>query len=210
LLRQTEDEYKSSLKRSEDEHKSSLTRVEEHHKSLLRQAEEDYRSFLKRTEDSHKASLTRVEEQYKSSIAFSGIVDTDLRTRRIPMYAELWEKTAVLPQWPQNKELEYRDLQQLTLSLRDWYYKSGGMYMSEPAQKAFREVQESIASVLAHKQAATVSPTDYKTVRDKCSTLRTRLTDDLLSRREAPTSSAEMTANDTLQPTASNPGSYGL
>src|SRR5713101_6421515 len=67
--------------------------------------------------------VKRAEELHKSSLAFASVVDTDLRTRRIPVYAELWEKTGLLPMWPWNTELEYEALHQLTRDFRDWYFK---------------------------------------------------------------------------------------
>lgn len=135
--------------------------------------------------------LRRAEELHKSSLAFVSAVDTDLRTKRIPVYAELWEKTGVLPMWPWNTELEYQDLHQLTRELRDWYFKRGGMYLSASARDTYFEVQKSINAILEKDQAGRVSHDDYKAIRDKCSALRTELAEDLLSRREAPSVKAE-------------------
>jgi hypothetical protein len=47
-----------------------------------------------------ESRLRRSEELHRSSVAFASAVDTDLRTKRIPVYAELWEKTGLLPMWP--------------------------------------------------------------------------------------------------------------
>jgi hypothetical protein len=130
--------------------------------------------------------LRRAEELHKSSVAFVSAVDTDLRTKRIPVYAELWEKTGLLPMWPWNTELKYEEVRQLTSDLRDWYFKRGGMYLSESARDTYFEVQKCINAILDKVQAGPVSHDDYKAVRDKCSALRTELAKDLLSRREAP------------------------
>ena len=128
--------------------------------------------------------LRRAEELHRSSLAFLSSVDTDLRTKRIPVYAELWEKTGVLPMWPWNTELEYQDLHQLTRDFRDWYFKRGGMYLSASARDAYFEVQKSINAILEKDQAGRVSNDDYKNIQHKCSALRTKLAEDLLSRRE--------------------------
>ena len=130
--------------------------------------------------------LRRAEELHKSALAFASAVDTDLRAKRIPLYAELWEKTGLLPRWPWNTELEYQELQQLTRDFRDWYFKRGGMYLSENARDAYFEVQKCINAILEKNQAGRVSRDDYEAVREKCSALRTELTGDLLTRREAP------------------------
>jgi hypothetical protein len=133
-----------------------------------------------------EARLRRAEELQKASIAFAGVVDTDLRTRRITVYAELWEKTGLLPMWPWNTELEYEALNQLTRDLRDWYFRRGGMYLSASARDAYFEVQRSINTVLESGQSGPIVHDDYQAVREKCSALRTELAEDLLSRREAP------------------------
>lgn len=133
-----------------------------------------------------ESALKRAEELHKSTLAMASTVDTDLRGRRITVYAELWKKTGTLPQWPRNRELVYEDLRALTDELRKWYFATGGMYLSTTARKAYGEVQEALTSVLANKQAGKVSDADYDSVRGKCSALRSELTRDLLSRREAP------------------------
>jgi len=133
-----------------------------------------------------ESALKRSEELHKSTLAMVTTVDTDLRERRITAYSELWKKTGTLPQWPRNRELTYQDLLNLTDELRKWYFETGGMYLSATARKAYGEVQESLTCVLAKGNAGTVNDSDYDTIRSKCSTLRTELTRDLLSRRVAP------------------------
>jgi hypothetical protein len=130
--------------------------------------------------------LKRAEEVHRSALAFASLVDTDLRTRRIRVYSELWAKTGLLPMWPWNTELEYSALHQLTRDLRDWYFKRGGMYLSASARDAYFEVQKSINAILEQDKAGRVSHDDYRAVRDRCSALRTELAEDLLTRREAP------------------------
>lgn len=130
--------------------------------------------------------LRRANELHKSSVAFASAVDTDLRTRRIAVYAELWEKTGLLSKWPRNTELKYEELHQLTRDFRDWYFKRGGMYLSTNARDAFFEVQKRINAILDRGQVGQISGEDYEAVRDKCSMLRSGLSEDILSRREAP------------------------
>jgi hypothetical protein len=141
-----------------------------------------------------EARLKRAEELQKATLAFAGVVDTDLRTRRIPVYAELWEKTGLLPMWPWNTELEYKALNELTHDLRDWYFKRGGMYLSTSARDAYFEVQKCINVLLEAGKAGRIAHEDYKTVREACSALRTELAEDILSRREAPSVNANTDA----------------
>ena len=134
-----------------------------------------------------ESAMKRAEDLHKSTLATAAAVDTDLRNRRITCYSELWGTTGALPQWPRNKKLEYNDLSDLIDKFRKWYFEIGGMYLSTSARKAYGEVQEYLTSSLKNKQHdQKVNDSDYDIIRGKCSTLRTELTRDLLSRREAP------------------------
>lgn len=130
--------------------------------------------------------LRRAEEVHRTAVAFTSSLDTALRERRIPVYAELWERTGLLPMWPRNTDLSFEDLQGFTRDLRDWYYQRGGMFLSENAREAFFEVQKAVHAVLDKQAAGPVSGEDYGTIRERCSRLRTELTEDLLSRRAPP------------------------
>src|SRR5688572_2668523 len=60
----------------------------------------------------------------------AGEIDLDLRVRRIDVYKEIWEATAVLPKWPRDQGVTYEQLLALSRTLRDWYFHRGGIYLS--------------------------------------------------------------------------------
>lgn len=132
------------------------------------------------------SALRRAEAAQSSMLATASTIDTDLRSHRIEVYTELWRKTGQLPKWPRNAELTYPELSELTRALSRWYFDRGGMYLSEGARQAYGDVQESLDSVLSLGKDGKVTPEDYEQVRERCSALRSELTKDLLSRREAP------------------------
>jgi hypothetical protein len=109
-----------------------------------------------------ESALKRAEEAHGSLLAAAAMIDTDLRTRRIEVYADLWQKTGLLPQWPRNHELTYQELQHLTSDLRAWYFERGGIYLSTSARKAYGDLQESLESALRDKKAGKVSDLDYE------------------------------------------------
>jgi hypothetical protein len=141
-----------------------------------------FEAELKRFE----SELKRAEQLQMSKLSLVTSFDTDLRARRITAYGPLWRTTGALPYWPRNSEITYHDLQILTADLCKWYYETGGMYLSTPARKAYGEAQDSLRLVLEEHQEGRVIDSDYDAIRNKCSALRTELTHDLLSRREAP------------------------
>lgn len=138
-------------------------------------AEKRFESALKRTEDVHRSMLATVTT-----------IDTDLRAHRIEVYAELWKRTGLLPQWPRNADLTYQELFQLTIDLKAWYFERGGMYLSAAARSAYGNVQGTLNSTRKNKSDSKVNDSDYDAVRTQCSKLRSELTHDLLSRRGAP------------------------
>jgi hypothetical protein len=118
---------------------------------------------------------------------YLGEIDLDLRKRRIEVYHELWKSTALLPKWPRADNVTYADLAALSETLRHWYYEGGGIYLSKTSRdEGYGPLQGTIASVLGHGKSGVLEPGDYEAVRKKCSALRTRLTEDIESRRESP------------------------
>lgn len=118
---------------------------------------------------------------------FTGEIDLDLRARRLNVYPELWKLTAMLPKWPRAKDVTYEKLTGFSETLKKWYFETGGMYLSRATHyKAYSPLQDTIAEVLARHSSGPISDQDYDTVREKCSALRTALTEDIESRRGSP------------------------
>jgi hypothetical protein len=78
----------------------------------------------------------------------------------------------------------YSQLRQFTTDLRD--LGRGGMYLSRGAWEAYGKVQEALGAVLVDDKDRMANGSDYEVARTQCSKLRSKLTDDLLSHREAP------------------------
>lgn len=116
-----------------------------------------------------------------------GDIDLDLRSRRIDAYAELWKATGLLPAWPKATGVTYADLQQLSQTLRSWYYDKGGMFLSRSTHaNAYGPLQGAISELLRTGKSGVLSDADYDLIRRQCSTLRTALANDIESRREGP------------------------
>jgi len=114
-------------------------------------------------------------------------IDLDLRKRRIEVYGELWEATAVLPKWPKAQGVKYEDLLTLSRTLKNWYFHRGGMYLSRATHSdAYSPLQDTLASVLETNPTGPISDAHYEQVRKKCSALRTALANDMQSRRGSP------------------------
>ncbi len=130
--------------------------------------------------------IDHVFERYRKQLELSADIDIHLREQRITVYTELWKKTELLPKWPRSHDVTYEKLDDFSKGLRDWYFQVGGMYLSEDARDSYIDLQETITDNLKAKRSGNIIDDEYDRIRDKCSALRTELTNDILSRRAAP------------------------
>ena len=128
--------------------------------------------------------------KYQTEIAAQSKFDESLRETRYEVYKILWKKTALFSRWPKQDTVTYAELDKLSKAMRTWYYADGGIYLSEIARKVYGEAQEAITKVLEKKpqenEKIEPSSKDYHAIMEKLSALRTQLTRDVSSRRNAP------------------------
>ncbi len=110
-------------------------------------------------------------------------LDLAIYKHREQAYKGLWEKTALLPRWPQQTGVTYAQLRSLSEELRHWYFLVGGVYLSDSARKAYGNLQEALNEPARSPRPNPLIPSDYTVLQDLCSKLRTELTHDLLSRK---------------------------
>lgn len=111
--------------------------------------------------------------------------DTDLRDKRIPQYLALWMLLEVLAKYARPRQLTFEDLRQLSVSLREWYFQQGGLFLSDKSRDDYFALQDGITDVLAgdFSPKAEVDEAIYETLRAKGSTLRTAMTQDVGTRK---------------------------
>ena len=185
-------------------------------KFLLESTRKSIDEQLKRAAAEHQASLEasrlqieslieRAEAQFRSSLELQVAIDTDLRRQRVEAYAKLWSLTAPLPEWPRNTGLTYEELGRMSERLRDWYFETGGIWLSTAARQSYSGVQESINLAVTESSEGPAQPVagpTYDAIREHCSTLRSFLTQDLFSRRGAPELPGEPAVACVLPPVA--------
>ena len=123
---------------------------------------------------------------WQSWIGAHAKIDEGLREMRRVAYKVLWERTGLVPKYPKASDVTYGKLVGLSEAMRDWYFASGGMYLTAEARSAYGESQKLIQSLTEGKTLdAVVSPDDYDRLQERFSALRTELTVDLLSRERS-------------------------
>jgi hypothetical protein len=136
-----------------------------------------------------ESSFARAEQAYKKMLELKSEIDLDLRNRREKPYRELWNKTRLLPKWPRSDDVTYEKLDSFRKELRDWYFDGGGIYLSSDSMDAYKHLQDTISDVLKVEESRTtqtIRPKEYDDIRERCSELRSQMTNDLVSRRAAP------------------------
>ena len=112
--------------------------------------------------------------------------DKDLRSRRIEVYADLWKQLKILSRYDLPEPLNAATLKKLTISMRDWYFDTGGMYLSEDTRPVYFELKRAIQNVIeTHKDQPEkpLEPEESQPVLDLAHDLRTRLAIDVGTRK---------------------------
>lgn len=133
-----------------------------------------------------ESEIRRVEEQVKNTLTLTSQIDLDLREKRLTVYKDLWQMTGILTLWPRTQGVTYGKLQEFSLSLQNWYFTQGGMFLSESSRDAYGKVQEGIEKLADQAAQTELSADHYDDVRELCSKLRSELVSDIESRRQSP------------------------
>jgi hypothetical protein len=113
--------------------------------------------------------------------------DKDLREERLTAYKALWALTQPLAKYARPEPITPGRLRKLSDDLRQWYFETGGIFLSESTRDEYFALQEELkARIAAHGADLSKSLTenDYATARKKGSRLRTAITIDVGTRRK--------------------------
>ena len=113
--------------------------------------------------------------------------DTELRRERLQAYAELWSRLELLNKYGRTSaQLSRFDTEKLVGDLKQWYFRVGGIYLSEPTRDDYFALQDALQHALATFQDDAEPPSDdapFEFVRLRSSRLRTSLTRDVGTRK---------------------------
>ena len=116
--------------------------------------------------------------------------DKDLRQHRLKAYAQLWQATGAFPLYAKSAPVTREAARQFAVTLRTWYFDTGGIYLSDASRDAYFAVQKAVKQVLEPSPTpvpldAELLPEAYEAVRAACSALRSRLVADVGTRRDS-------------------------
>jgi hypothetical protein len=107
--------------------------------------------------------------------------DSDLRHDRIIAYKELWKCLEPLARYAPPGDFTYAGAHKLAVTLRSWYFETGGLFLSEEARDAYFAVQKALTT-LEKTSAETVPEATLEKLRSTGSALRTKLSEDVGTR----------------------------
>ncbi|HEV8283019.1 MAG TPA: hypothetical protein VGQ09_01845 [Chitinophagaceae bacterium] len=123
----------------------------------------------------------------KNTIDYRHEVRSDLWNKRFESYIRIWKLMQLIPLWPKNEKLTYKGLYEISMHFQNWYFQDGGILLSTPSRKNYGDMQEAITKIRSEHEKtgmdALVNNEDYKVVQSACSSLRTAITNELLSRK---------------------------
>jgi hypothetical protein len=112
--------------------------------------------------------------------------DTDLRNQRIQVYKELWKRLQPLAKYSRPEPVTYQTIKKLSETLRQWYFEEGGLFLSERSRDAYFALQDELTKKLAElgqQEDKLLPETTFEYLRKKGSDLRSRLTEDVGTRK---------------------------
>jgi hypothetical protein len=115
---------------------------------------------------------------YKSRKELESAYDIDLRKARVDVYKKLWSELEVLAKYSP-PPFSLHTVEQLSVALRHWYFKQGGIFLSKRARNAYFDLQEGLTQTLDHAG----DPASLRDLlRRRGSKLRTEMAEDIATR----------------------------
>ena len=112
--------------------------------------------------------------------------DQTLHDHRIKAYQALWQRLEVLALYARPEPVTSACLKQLAAELRQWYFHTGGLFLTDNSRDAYFALQIAIKAEIEKQQPQDKELEDpaFETIRTKGSALRTSLSSDLNSRKQ--------------------------
>ena len=102
--------------------------------------------------------------------------------KRLEAYIEFVKKTALFPLYPP-REVKYKDVFNLSLEFRDWYFAGNGIVLSKSFRDEYFKLQEYLLTITKNKIVSEDNiGVEYTVLQKKCSALRTLIVEELDSR----------------------------
>lgn len=124
--------------------------------------------------------IMKVYFDYKSKLM------ENIWEKRLEAYIKFVTITALFPKYPR-KEVRWKDVYNLSIDFRDWYFEGNGLVVSTEFRDKYFDLQEYILTITTGKidSEQKLNDAEYDDLRGRCSKLRSLMAKELES-RESP------------------------
>ncbi len=134
------------------------------------------------------AAVTYFSTRAKIRLDLAAEYDKTLQEERLKVYKELWAMLEPLARYGRDKEITYSVLKEISNQTRSWYFKTGGIYLTELSREPYFYWKKMMQELLDNKEFKTnpdktIPDSELKNVISAGSTLRTSLSDDIGTKR---------------------------
>jgi hypothetical protein len=125
----------------------------------------------------------------KTRLDLTAEYDKELRQLRLAAYVELWKKLKPLARYSPEKPLTYHIVKETSESMRDWYFDTGGIYLSRESRTPYFALKKAMQDIiddpkLQEDADALLDAQFVKPLHDEGTELREVLSNDIGSRRQ--------------------------
>ncbi|MEO7146162.1 MAG: hypothetical protein ABI165_21925 [Bryobacteraceae bacterium] len=113
--------------------------------------------------------------------------DKNLHDKRLELYKQLWPKTEPLARFAPHYVLNYNMVKAVSVDMREWYFKEGGIYLSKRSRKPYFALKKQMQHVIDNggletRPDAQIDDGARDAILEAASNLRTSLADDIRTR----------------------------
>lgn len=134
------------------------------------------------------AVITHWSTRAKIRLDLAAAYDKELQEKRRDVYEKLWALLAPLAKYGREKPVTYAVIDSISSQSRDWYFKVGGIYLTESSRPPYFHWKEQLQHVLdtPGREAlanSPIPPAQLEALVQAGSALRTSLSDDIGTKR---------------------------
>jgi hypothetical protein len=134
------------------------------------------------------AVITYFSTRSKIRLDLTAEYDKELRKDRLGVYKDLWKLLKPLARYSPEKPLTYRVVKDTSERMREWYFETGGIYLSRESRGPYFQLKAAMQAIiddpaLADRPDEPLGDLRIQTVLDGGKRLRAGLADDIGTRR---------------------------
>jgi hypothetical protein len=115
--------------------------------------------------------------------------DKELRRARVEVYSGLWQELSALARYDSPKPKTTTTLIRLSKEMREWYFVTGGIFLSEESRKPYFELKKALEEQTKQEtqdKESQIPEEQWQDMVDIASLLRSSLAKDIGARRKPP------------------------